>query len=524
MSTLFAGDKKEERNNNDPHLGTSNDPDKMKPPCQGDDLEGQASSPPAEDHLFTTFSYNTSSKRLTMIPVKYKMKEERRKVLKISINKLKKIDDPESWLCRSVLINNTLKKLQKEARDEKMQKQMNTYSKTYFLKTTCSEDFSCQLNNNNQTNFSQSNAEVCQTKVDDQDCFYQKDFNKEKEDVFCQLSNSKTEEFHYQLNKTNETDEKYSNKGKPVKLLKMSSLDEVEDKLDTSLSNGVPLNEDFVEKIPSIKRCASRKRSLDEDGTASEILNLDDTDLDLSCNQKRTELDDVDDCDVHDVLSQLYMPPTPRMLTSMSSDHDDELNVVDIDSSYIDNIKTTECQNKLPNENLYETSLLPESSNLVDALSKVESNPGKRQSDDYDHCNPKKRRSNDDIFSCFNVCETNFLNGDFGKKETFDNFLYSNKNKETDRTSLDFSKMDQKESLVVKNQEEDELIELEDEEDIKRRLSQSLSSHYHRKNDKTCDNFFEDGCDNQYSCGHTVTMFNDIQSVTFHNLIASLET
>ncbi|XP_071161643.1 uncharacterized protein [Mytilus edulis] len=46
-------------------------------------------------------------------------KEERRKVLKITVQKLKLIDDPEHFLRRSVLINNTLKKVQKEIRDEK---------------------------------------------------------------------------------------------------------------------------------------------------------------------------------------------------------------------------------------------------------------------------------------------------------------------------------------------------------------------------------------------------------------------
>lgn len=44
-----------------------------------------------------------------MISAKYRLKEERRKVLKISVNKLKKIEDPESSLRRSVLINNTEK-------------------------------------------------------------------------------------------------------------------------------------------------------------------------------------------------------------------------------------------------------------------------------------------------------------------------------------------------------------------------------------------------------------------------------
>lgn len=65
--------------------------------------------------------------RPTMISAKYRQREERRKVLKISINKLKKIEDPESSLRRSVLINNTMKRLQREAREEKMQKQERVY-------------------------------------------------------------------------------------------------------------------------------------------------------------------------------------------------------------------------------------------------------------------------------------------------------------------------------------------------------------------------------------------------------------
>ncbi|KAL1138880.1 hypothetical protein AAG570_008942 [Ranatra chinensis] len=62
--------------------------------------------------------------RPTMISPKYRQKEERRKVLKISVNKLKKIEDPESSLRRSVLINNTMKRLQREAREEKLNRQL----------------------------------------------------------------------------------------------------------------------------------------------------------------------------------------------------------------------------------------------------------------------------------------------------------------------------------------------------------------------------------------------------------------
>lgn len=46
-------------------------------------------------------------------------KDERRKILKMSIQKLRQMEDPEYFLTRSVLINNTLKKLQEEIREEK---------------------------------------------------------------------------------------------------------------------------------------------------------------------------------------------------------------------------------------------------------------------------------------------------------------------------------------------------------------------------------------------------------------------
>jgi len=48
-------------------------------------------------------------------------------VLKLSLTKVKKIDDPESFLRRSVLINNTIKRLQKEVRDEKMMRHGGSY-------------------------------------------------------------------------------------------------------------------------------------------------------------------------------------------------------------------------------------------------------------------------------------------------------------------------------------------------------------------------------------------------------------
>lgn len=54
------------------------------------------------------------SRPYRMIGARYRAREERRKMLKISAGKLSRIEDPEASLCRSVLINNTLRRLRKE--------------------------------------------------------------------------------------------------------------------------------------------------------------------------------------------------------------------------------------------------------------------------------------------------------------------------------------------------------------------------------------------------------------------------
>ncbi|KAK3908050.1 SERTA domain-containing protein 4 [Frankliniella fusca] len=59
----------------------------------------------------------TVAARPTMISAKYRLKEERRRMLKLSVNKLRRIEDPESSLRRSVLINNTVRRLQREQRE-----------------------------------------------------------------------------------------------------------------------------------------------------------------------------------------------------------------------------------------------------------------------------------------------------------------------------------------------------------------------------------------------------------------------
>lgn len=62
--------------------------------------------------------------RITLLAssTKFKFKEERKRILKLSVKKLRSIEDPEAFLSKSVLINNTLKRLQTEVREEKAER------------------------------------------------------------------------------------------------------------------------------------------------------------------------------------------------------------------------------------------------------------------------------------------------------------------------------------------------------------------------------------------------------------------
>lgn len=217
----------------------------MKPPpsAETDDCDDIFGPP----RTYPT-GYCPPKNRPSMISAKYRQKEERRKVLKISINKLKKIEDPEASLCRSVLINNTMKRLQKEAKEEKLQKQQLHYPRCY-----------------------------------DNDTYLKNDRLEESQS----LSDDALDDFDTKLaEEINEVNSK--------EVLSM-----VEDNL-----NGLNSSESFLTD------------------TSSDI-----TDTNNRLSSRKRSFDDMDDCDVQDVLSQFYMPPTPRMLTCI--DEDEDVNVVD---------------------------------------------------------------------------------------------------------------------------------------------------------------------------------------------------
>ena len=73
-----------------------------------------------------------------------KLHQERKRILKICINKLQSIQDPESILCRSVLINNTLRAIQEEHKEYqkrvKLKRQKDSYCDDFDTKRMCLED------------------------------------------------------------------------------------------------------------------------------------------------------------------------------------------------------------------------------------------------------------------------------------------------------------------------------------------------------------------------------------------------
>ncbi|KAK9875797.1 hypothetical protein WA026_009586 [Henosepilachna vigintioctopunctata] len=194
--------------------------------------------------------------RPSMISAKYRQKEERRKVLKISMNKLKKIEDPEASLRRSVLINNTMKRLQQEAKDEKIQKQQLNYPRICENDPIISSRNDLKIVNNNEPKETNKLIE-----------FVENDFDKR-----------------------------------------------LAEEIETVKANNMNVLQNFAENISDIDGTLLPPPSMNVDGN------------NIRCSSRKRSFEDLDDCDVNEVLSQFYIPPTPRLLTCI--DEDDDICVV----------------------------------------------------------------------------------------------------------------------------------------------------------------------------------------------------
>ncbi|XP_021919287.1 uncharacterized protein LOC110829644 [Zootermopsis nevadensis] len=294
-----------------------------------------------DDLLFGTSSprnYGSSfcssgKSRPTMISAKYRLKEERRKVLKISIGKLKKIEDPESSLWRSVLINNTMKRLQKEARDEKLQKQqLQSYpTRCYASSTLATSAFTMK---DDSLEDASSASSICSTRT--------------SLDEMPSITSPAIHDLPSPL--TNDVDKENTSPFSPS-LLSSSPMSPVSTPtFENASSKPDSGHEDFVKSPDAGQRLAASDCLCDETmsdlvddvaGTTElpAITGMETCDPSSSnrCSgtftSRKRPFDEVEDCDVQDVLSQFYMPPTPRMLTSIddTDDEDEDVNVVDID-------------------------------------------------------------------------------------------------------------------------------------------------------------------------------------------------
>ncbi|XP_067011431.2 uncharacterized protein [Anabrus simplex] len=499
--------------------------------------------------------------RPTMISAKYRLKEERRKVLKISINKLRKIEDPESSLRRSVLINNTMKRLQREAREEKLQKQ---YPNRCFSSNTSRQNGTPSSVVNDSNSLLPSAATEA---------------NKENASPF--------------------TVSDFENDHKP-------SSQQVEDAVPQKPASQLVVCDETIDELVDV----TGEVGEDSNGSVSSSTISSTVSSTTSSSSKKRTFDEVEDCDVHDVLSQFYMPPTPRMLTSIddTDDEDEDVNVVDIDivtpdmtlSSALQSsgVLTPEQPSKRPRlsaEDVDSSSSLDLDISLSSALSSatVDSN-----GQDVSSKRPRfDSEDNDDEVNVVDIemsLPSSLQTDDCESSKSVDRFV---EEQECDRLCRTIDSTTQQSSrssepslshppsshpLSCESEETDDIeVVLEDSEDVERRLflcsnanrTRSSPSSVHIEEERPtidscwrsqqtstdqcttvdshplrfdisdsnknvmspCGNFclgnnnnnnnamVLDTTEHQYSCGHS-SIFGEIQSVVYHSLIASLES
>ncbi|KAG8237920.1 hypothetical protein J437_LFUL017820 [Ladona fulva] len=285
--------------------------------------------------------------RPTMISAKYRLKEERRKVLKISVAKLKRIDDPESSLRRSVLINNTVRRLQREARDEKMHRQQSV--SPYLLRpkdspidiTLSLQDLSDALVDEDQLPSRLSSLEDSPSSRDASSPSYI-GFDSMESSFAAEPS----QEFSSEI---------------------MVARSESSSGLFAVQESGVEEEER--------EACGALVNCLDE--LATEMCRTE-GEARVSEEEEDEEVEDV-----HSVLSQFYMPPTPRMLTSIDDEEEEaaERQERQIASESAERKRQHECTDE---------SLL-----MIEELSEEMVLSGKRQrlSDESRHSVRKQRRA-----------------------------------------------------------------------------------------------------------------------------------
>nr|KAG5695934.1 hypothetical protein BaRGS_017515 [Batillaria attramentaria] len=103
------------------HVDMVSEPLSSATACESSDLCCEPSEE-VEESCSAEFHHHRAPRISPFLNTPKQRKEERRRILKLSIHKMRAVEDPEHFLRRSVLINNTMKRLQRELREEKLRR------------------------------------------------------------------------------------------------------------------------------------------------------------------------------------------------------------------------------------------------------------------------------------------------------------------------------------------------------------------------------------------------------------------
>lgn len=281
----------------------------MTPPTALESSALAVEAPPDSDDIFgpsRSFPPRSNRPKPSMISAKLRAKEERKKVIQICTEKLEKIKDPDRNLRRSVCINNTYYKLQDEVRREKQMKHM--------MNSVRDEDDSRSRNRKGTPN-----AEQKQRMLDRA----LESIDKELSAIDANMPSIEHEMLSEDMGIVNSPLNPLRNSNEDV-LNNFVSNQSCMSVNSTLLSDELSLDLGFGDRSDSYSVSSSKSSdSIDYSFCKT------DSSVNSRCRSRKRSFDEVEDCDVHEVLSQFYMPPTPRLISSI--DDDVLLNVVDDD-------------------------------------------------------------------------------------------------------------------------------------------------------------------------------------------------
>ncbi|XP_077289877.1 uncharacterized protein LOC143913765 [Arctopsyche grandis] len=283
----------------------------MTPPTALESSALAVEAPPDSDDIFgpsRSFPPRSNRPKPSMISAKLRAKEERKKVIQICTEKLEKIKDPDRNLRRSVCINNTYYKLQDEVRREKQMKHMMNANRG-------DEDESRSRNRRGGT----PNAEQKQRMLDKA----LESIDKELSAIDANMPSIEHEMLSEDMDIVNSLNPLRS--GNEDVLNNFVSSQPCMSVTPALLTDELSLDLAFGDRADSY----SVNSSKNSDSIDYSFCKSDSSSVNSRCRSRKRSFDEVEDCDVHEVLSQFYMPPTPRLISSI--DDDVLLNVVDDD-------------------------------------------------------------------------------------------------------------------------------------------------------------------------------------------------